>query len=74
MTYLRMIYGYYSWYFCPLLLDFHCINCGVIGKVLKCNRRLGMGICTFETSYELFFLKSKFYPRNSLETGLNVLL
>ena len=33
MTYLRMIYGYYSWYFCCLLLDFHCINCVVIGKV-----------------------------------------
>ena len=31
MTYLRMIYGY--WYFCPLLLDFHRINCVVIEKV-----------------------------------------
>ena len=26
MAYLRMIYGYYSWYFCLLLLDFHFIN------------------------------------------------
>ena len=23
MTYMRVIYGYYSWYFCPLFLDFH---------------------------------------------------
>ena len=33
MTYLRMIYGYYSWYFCPLFLHFHCTNCAVIEKV-----------------------------------------
>ena len=33
MTYLRMIYGYYSWYFSPLFLDFHCSNCVVTGKV-----------------------------------------
>ena len=28
-----MMYGYYSWYFCPLFLDCHCINCVGIGKV-----------------------------------------
>ena len=33
MTYLRIIYGYYSWYFCPLFLDFHCIICVGMGKV-----------------------------------------